>query len=109
MRYFMTQRPAGPGTMPKDGLVDILPGEQQKWLPRHVWNVLVYDRELTRKEVRAYELTPDIPPVQYKGYEIRFLPYTWEWAIINPESCGVEALAYTPSLQKAQALIDDHT
>lgn len=107
MRYFMTQRPAEPGAMPSTGLLEILPGEQPEWLAKHVWNVLIYDRELSRREVRDYELTPDCPPVEYKGYSIHFLPYTWEWAILDPDSDG--ALSYCDSLEAAKALIDTNT
>ena len=107
MRYF-TKRPAGPGCQPTEGLLEILPGEQQDWLPMYVYNVLVYDRELTRKEVRDYELAPDYPPVEYKGYTLDFLPYTWEWAILDPDSVEPSALAYCDSLEEAQKLVDEH-
>ena len=108
MRYYCTQRPAGPGCQPSNGLLAILPPEQPEWLSKHVYNVLEYNRGLTRKEIRDYELTPDCPPVEYRGYTIRFLPYTWEWAILDPDSREPSALSYCDTLEEAQALIDSN-
>ena len=107
MKYYCTQRPAGPGCQPKDGLVAILPPEQPEWLPKHVYSVLEYSRDLTRREVMEYELTPDYPPVDYKGYPIRFLPYTWEWVILDPEEREPMPLAYCDTLESAKAMIDE--
>ena len=57
--YALTQRPATPGAMPRDGLREVLEGTQQlaEILGHRVYNILVYDRRLTAKEMSDYELT----------------------------------------------------
>lgn len=58
-RYATLLRPAGPGTVPKEGLWAweeargsmILPGG-----PRRAWSIVDYSRELTEEEIRDYEL-----------------------------------------------------
>lgn len=57
--YVMTQRPATPGAMPHDGLREILEGTQEisEIVGHRVYNILVYDRRLTAKEMLDYELT----------------------------------------------------
>ena len=45
--------------MPRDGLREVLEGTQQlaEILGHRVYNILVYDRRLTAKEMSDYELT----------------------------------------------------
>lgn len=61
MNYYMTQRPAGPGAMPRNGLVDVLNYDGKPFIPeigREAWSRLTYNRMLTAEEIRDYELTP---------------------------------------------------
>ena len=61
-RYYMTQRPFMPGAQPYDGLIgheDLDPYVTVPEIGRQAWTMLTYDRELTDKELRDYELTPD--------------------------------------------------
>lgn len=52
-RYGMRLRGFGPGCQPKDGLlygVDDITGKY--------WNIIVYSRKLSEREVAEYELDP---------------------------------------------------
>lgn len=53
MRYFYGMRHRGfsPGCQPKDGLIERLDDTTGRY-----WDILVYDRKLTPKELRDYEL-----------------------------------------------------
>ena len=53
--YGMRLRPAAPGAMPKDGLVEIIHGEFED-SGRKYWDALAYDRELSAEKCRAYDL-----------------------------------------------------
>ena len=59
--YYVTQRPAGLGAVPKRGLVDVLALDPRVIIPkigRGAYSKVTYNRELTREEVEQYELTP---------------------------------------------------
>ena len=59
--YFSTQRPAGPGACPKDGLLGFQNYDRRTFIPefgREAWATLAYDRELTEEELKNYELVP---------------------------------------------------
>lgn len=69
-RYYTTQRPASPGAVPKDGLVETVWFQFKTHvveIDKMAWGYVEYDRELSDKEVEDYELTPDTP-VYYFGY-----------------------------------------
>ena len=53
-RYRMRLRPFDMGCQPTDGLEDI--EDEQTVNGRHYWNILIYSRELSDKEVADYEL-----------------------------------------------------
>ena len=53
--YGMRLRLAAPGAQPKEGLVEIIHGEFED-SGRKYWDALVYDRELSAEERRAYDL-----------------------------------------------------
>ena len=60
--YYSTQRPIAPGTHPKEGVIQL--HNYDKRSPVHTptgikdaWGYLIYNRELTLKEVCDYELT----------------------------------------------------
>lgn len=61
-RYYSTQRPVGPGAIPKgaryiyhfDGRVYV------KSINRMAYGIAEYDRELTDDEVRQYELVKEV-------------------------------------------------
>lgn len=58
--YWCTQRPAGPGAMPR-GVVTIENLDPDKVIPeigKGAYSLAGYDRELTAHEVYEYELTP---------------------------------------------------
>ena len=52
--YGMRLRPFSMGCQPMDGLIDVKPETTTRG--RHYWNILVYSRELTDKEISDYEL-----------------------------------------------------
>ena len=59
-KYYSMQRPVAPGTYPKKGAVEIVNYENKRYVMKdHViaWGYIVYDRELTEKELYDYELT----------------------------------------------------
>jgi hypothetical protein len=53
-KYGMRLRPFGIGCQPMNGLEDVMDGVEKDG--RHYWNVLIYSRELTEKELSNYEL-----------------------------------------------------
>ena len=53
--YGMRLRPAAPGAMPKEGLVQIDIGDAYS-MRRNYWGILTYDRQLTEKECDDYDL-----------------------------------------------------
>lgn len=55
-KYLLTQRPPSIGTHPTDGLLDQRP---ITFRGRECY-VLVYNRQLSKEEVRSYELTVDM-------------------------------------------------
>lgn len=66
--YYMIQRPFSPGSQPKHGLVeaeDFGGRKHVKEIGREAWSRIVYDRELTEKEIEQYELVPAEPKLYY--------------------------------------------
>lgn len=73
-KYYMTQRPAMPGAMPKDGLdtiEDLDPRDVIPYIGKGAYALLYYTRPLTDKEVSDYELTPyeDVDEILDEAYE----------------------------------------
>ncbi len=59
MKYYSTQRPIGPGSIPMNVVIKIVNFDYRKPVPkigRPAWGYVVYDRELTQQEARSYEL-----------------------------------------------------
>lgn len=59
--YYMTQRPAMPGTLPREGLTDVKELSPYVIIPsigKGAYALITYDRKLTDREVDDYELTP---------------------------------------------------
>lgn len=59
--YFSTLRPVGPGTFPKEGMIEFENYNSRLYVPainRAAWGVLYYNRELTREEMENYDLVP---------------------------------------------------
>ena len=56
VRYLFLMRPPMPGAFPREGLQEI--GYDEGFAPsgHHVWGWAEYNRELTEKEIRDYEL-----------------------------------------------------
>lgn len=54
-KYGMRLRPFGIGCQPMDGYVDREPYEGFKYSDKY-WDVIVYNRELSEKEMEDYEL-----------------------------------------------------
>lgn len=71
--YYMTQRPPMPGAMPTDGLEFIDENTKLRFINeigRDAYARLTYNRELTEKEIKDYELTPLFYDVQLTRTEI---------------------------------------
>ena len=61
--YYMTQRPAGPGAQPREGLVNVEALNRSDVIPsirKGAYARLTYDRELTAQEIIGFELTPEV-------------------------------------------------
>ena len=59
--YYMTQRPAMPGAMPREGLYSIEDLDPKEIIPEindGAYALIIYTRKLTDQEVYDYELTP---------------------------------------------------
>ena len=59
-RYFSILRPVGPGTFPKEGMIDFYNFEYGRAycpeIDREAWAYIWYDRELSEKEMKSYDL-----------------------------------------------------
>ena len=56
-RYYSTLRPVSMGTQPKDGFMDFVNYDDRTEVDgKMVWAELYYNRELTEKEMRDYDL-----------------------------------------------------
>ena len=58
-RYYSTQRPITPGTVPKDSLIGVVNYGARSYVPeidREAWGHADYSRMLTGKEINEYEL-----------------------------------------------------
>ena len=53
-RYYLNERPAGPGAVPKDGLAEYDPDDKGGR-----YGSVIYRRELTASEIIEYELTEE--------------------------------------------------
>ncbi len=67
--YYLTQRPAGPGAMPKDGILDVLNYDKPiaDGNINRIWAKVSYSRKLSKQEVSVYELTPVPEKKENKG------------------------------------------
>ena len=54
--YACLYRPPMPGAVPKDGLVEVRHNTNRIIDGRGIWGSVVYNRELSEKEVKDYEL-----------------------------------------------------
>ena len=62
MRYYSTQRPIVPGSVPGEGLTEIHNFDDKTFCPaieREAWGWAEYDHALTAAEVERYELVQD--------------------------------------------------
>lgn len=56
-KYYSTLRPVSMGTQPKDGFMDFVNYDDRTEVDgKMVWAELYYNRELTEKEMRDYDL-----------------------------------------------------
>lgn len=62
MRYYSTQRPAGPGTYPQQGGTETITNFDGKIyceeIGREAWGYIEYREPITPEQAAAYELTP---------------------------------------------------
>lgn len=61
-KYYTTQRPPMPGTVPTTGLITIIPFEERTFVYNGIgscWGYALYKRRLTLKEIDDYELKQD--------------------------------------------------
>lgn len=68
--YYMTQRPFSIGAQPNEGLVEAEDFDGKRYvedIDREAWSRIVYDRELTEREIERYGLVPAEPKL-YFGY-----------------------------------------
>lgn len=78
MRYYSTQRPIVPGSLPKpkdNKVIGVCNYDDKTYceeIKREAWGYIDYEKPLTAKEVNDYELTEgkflEIPKPQYKNY-----------------------------------------
>ena len=58
MKYYLLYRPPMPGTIPR-GCIEIMDFGKKKFVEeigREAWGYVIYERELTQKEINDYEL-----------------------------------------------------
>ena len=58
--YYSTQRPAGPGAVPKDKLLEVVNLDTMPEIDEdgtRAYSIMLYDRRLSESELREYELT----------------------------------------------------
>ena len=58
-KYYCVHRPPMPGAIPNRGIIEIKDNDRRERMegsPCDVWGYVVYDRELTEKEISDYEL-----------------------------------------------------
>lgn len=100
--YYMTQRPAMPGAMPRRGLTHIEELDPAANTPGvgRAYAKLTYDRQLTDSEISDYELviSGERPIVQYYGFEIRYNPILNLWDVYEAGSL----MASTATLEEAK-------
>ena len=61
MKYYSTQRPISPGSIPGDGLANIENFGTPHFVPeisREAWGWAEYNRDLSENEISDYELVP---------------------------------------------------
>lgn len=60
-KYFTILRPVSIGTFPKEGFVDFVNYDNRRYVPEidhNAWGYLLYDRELSEKEIYSYDFIP---------------------------------------------------
>ena len=60
-KYFSVLRPVSIGTFPKDGFADFKNYDKRRYVPEidhNAWGYLLYNRELSEKEIRSYDFMP---------------------------------------------------
>lgn len=58
--YYLISRQAGPGTVPKEGIVSVDNYDRRKQVDavgRRVWGRITYDRQLSEDEKKRFDLT----------------------------------------------------
>lgn len=110
--YYMTQRPAGPGAQPKDGLVSVVdldPSVNNPIIKRPAYALLEYDRPLTHEELLIYSILPAISPdpIQYRGFVFEWDEWQALWRIYI-EGSPEDTVAYEESIEVAKAEIDEY-
>lgn len=91
MRYYATQRPIVPGSVPRDGLTEIHNFDDKTFCPsidREAWGWAEYDHALTATDVERYELVQD-------GMRI------W-WSVISSVKGGKHAARLGPATEAAE-------
>ena len=86
--YYMTMRPAGPGAQPVYGLVNIETFPAPKLIPeiqRYAWSRVDYDRKLTNREAKIYELTPAVYDLRLTRHQIELAINAVEYLAANSD------------------------
>ena len=110
--YYMTERPAGPGAQPKEGLVNIIdcdPTIVNTVIKRRAYALLEYNRPLTHDELLCYSILPAISPdaVQYRGFVFEWDEWQALWRVYF-EGRPQDTVAYEDSIEKAKSEIDEY-
>lgn len=109
-RYYCRFRPPMPGAIPKQGLVNLTSFDyRQSYDGIECWGWVEYDRELTKDEINDYELAKssnDLPCVEYKGYEISYIPQDKLWAVVSLENPQLGVIAYCDTKEEIIEGID---
>lgn len=107
-KYYMTQRPAMPGAMPKEGLMEIEDFDPTKPIDGvgRAYARLTYNRQLSEKEVFSYELMYDGDRhiEHYHGYEVRFNPVLTVWDVWNGDSLVATTTTREEAIEGIDAL-----
>lgn len=111
--YYLYARPAGYGAQPTNGLIyarELNPHEMIPSIRRGAYALLEYTRELTRKEMRDYEILPQSLPqdVEYRGFVFEYQPVQDEWKVYEQGDFDKVALAFVETVDEAKSAIDEY-
>ena len=109
MKYYSTQRPVGPGTYPRGGVIEIVNFDYRQpveSIDRPAWGYIEYNRELTPEEIRNYELTPEKDGLTIEDFREKGDPFFFDEQIETMTDYIKQELASGPDTATESALVE---